>query len=160
MVHQIEQDKVYRHFIERTRLGEMHKFFLYSSVGLLWLSGLIWLLFHYFGVHQGDFGDLRSPIEPLVLKIHGGVAMMFLLVLGSLISNHIRRGWVLKRNRLSGVIISSTCAVLTISGWMLYYVGNEHVRDLTGVAHWIVGLAMPLLIWLHILAWKREQARA
>jgi hypothetical protein len=160
VAHKLEQDKVYRHFIERTRLGSLHKLFLYGSVGALWLSGLIWLLFHYFGRHQGDFGDMPLPIEPLMLKIHGAFAMAILLVLGALASAHIRRGWVLKRNRPSGVVITSACAALAISGWMLYYVANEQARNFVSAAHWIVGLALPLIIVLHILMWKWEQNRA
>jgi hypothetical protein len=157
--HKIEQDKVYKHFIERTRLGELHKIFLYGATGLLWLSGLVWVLFHYFGVHQGEFGEVRSPLEPWSLKIHGAAAMAFLLVLGSLISGHIRRGWALKRNRLSGVIVTSTCGVLILSGWILYYLATENVRNAVSLIHWIVGLLLPLLIYLHILAWRWEQKR-
>ena len=159
MVHKLEEDKVYRHFIERTRLGSLHKFFLYSATGLLWLTGLIWLLFHYYGHHQGDFGDMPTPIEPLMMKIHGAAAMGILLVVGALVSAHIRRGWALKRNRLSGVIITAVFALLMVSGWILYYVGGEQVRNVTSVLHWVVGLALPLIIVLHILMWRWEQNR-
>jgi len=159
MVHKLEQDKVYRHFIERTRLGGLHKFFLYGGVSLLWLTGLIWLLFHYFGVHQNDVGGTNSPIEPLMMKIHGAAAMGILLVIGALVSAHIRRGWALKRNRLSGVIITSTFGLLTVSGWALYYVGDERARNVVSIAHWVVGLALPLIVVFHILMWKWEQSR-
>ncbi len=141
--HKLEQDKVYKHFIERTRLGEWHKIFLYAATGLLWLSGLI--------------AKARPSWGPLSMKIHGAAAMGFTLVLGSLISVHIRRGWVLRRNRFSGVFLTSICALLIVTGWILYYQANETLRNAASLVHWTVGLGLPLLIYLHILAWRREQ---
>ncbi len=150
-MHKLENDKVYRHFIERSRLSGWKKFFLYGATAVLWLSGLIWVLFRFYGNN--------SYVEPLSMKVHGAAAMAFLLVLGSLISTHMRRGWVLKRNRVSGVIIASVCASLTITGWILYYLATENVRNAVSLIHWIVGLALPLIIYLHILAWRWEQNR-
>lgn len=157
--HLLEQDKIYKHFIERTRLGEWHKIFLYGATGILWLSGLVWVLFHYFGVRSGEFGEVRSPMESLSLKTHGAGAMAFMLVFGSLISVHIRRGWVLKRNRLSGFLLTTTCGLLVTTGWILYYLATERVRNVVSLFHWILGLGLPALIYLHILAWRWEQNR-
>ena len=157
--HKLEEDKVYKHFIERTRLGGVHKLSLYGSTAILWLSGLVWILFHFFGVHPGGFGEVRSPVEPISLKIHGAAAIIFISVLGSLISTHIRRGWALKRNRPSGVLITTICGFLVGSGWALYYLGSERARNAASLAHWILGLTLPVIIYLHILAWKWEQNR-
>jgi hypothetical protein len=159
VTHKHERE-VQRQFVERTRLGSVHKFFLYGSVGMLWLTGLIWILFHYFGRRQGDFGDMPMPIEPLMMKIHGAAAMLILLAVGAMSSAHIRRGWVLNRNRPSGALVTSVCAILLVTGWMLYYVASERSRDFVSAAHWIIGLALPLLIYVHILLWKWEQNRA
>jgi hypothetical protein len=155
-MHRLEQDKIYKHFIERTRLGAWHKLFLYGATGLLWLSGLTWILFHYFGIHPGEFGLERSPFENLSLKVHGAAAMGFMLVIGSLIPIHLRRGWVLKRNRLSGAILTLGCGVLILTGWALYYLAIEKVRNAVGLFHWILGLLLPLIILYHILAWRDE----
>jgi hypothetical protein len=157
-MHRLEQDKVYKHFIERTKLGELQKIFLYSATGLLWLSGLVWVLFHYFGGRQGDFGNVSS-VEPMSLKIHGAAAIFFTLVLGSLIPVHLRRSWVLKRNQPSGVFITTVCGVLIVTGWILYYLATERTRNAVSLIHWTIGLALPLIIYLHILAWKLEQKR-
>ena len=151
MVHKLEEDKVYRHFIERTRLGHWQKFFLYSSVALLWFSGAIWVGVHYLNV--------PAPLGPLMMKIHGAAAMAALLVLGALISAHIRRGWALRRNRLSGTLVTGAFGFLVATGWILYYVAGERLRDAVSVAHWALGLALPFVIYLHILMWKWEQNR-
>ncbi len=96
-------------------------------------------------------------MEPLAMRVHGAAAMFFLVVLGSLVSVHMRRGWVLKRNRFSGVIIASVCLAQPITGWILYYVASEQLRDVVSPLHWIIGLSLPLVIVLHILAWRWEQ---
>ena len=157
-MHRLEQDKIYKHFIERTRIGNLHRWILYLTTGVIWLSGLIWILFHYFGVHHTDAGEIHSSMEPLAMKIHGAAAMAFMIVIGSLIPVHVRRGLALKRNLFSGIFLIANCAVLIMTGWVLYYLGTEQIRNVVSLIHWILGLALPLLIYLHILAWKREQS--
>ena len=55
---------------------------------------------------------------------------------------------------------------LTLTGYLLYYVGAEATRELMSIAHWAVGLAVPLLTGLHVWrgrVWRRlkvAEARA
>src|SRR5512139_106729 len=65
------------------RLGPRHKKLLYAGFALLWLSGALWLAFHYFFRIEGEFGPKPHPLEawwlhPLEawwLRLHGLMAM-------------------------------------------------------------------------------------
>ena len=157
-MHRLVPNKVYRHFIERTRLGGLHKALLYGAVALLWLSGCAWLLFHDVLTAKGADAGI-SPMEPLAMKIHGAATMAFIAVFGSLVPMHLRRGWVLRLNRPSGVLITTACLLLMITGWALYYLAGESTRAVVSVVHWVLGLALPLVVVLHILAGRRKLRR-
>jgi hypothetical protein len=59
---------------------------------------------------------------------------------------------------------------LTITGYLLYYVGNETARSFLSIFHWGVGLGLPVLagwhiwrgrVWRHIkMSENRAQASA
>ena len=48
-------------------------------------------------------------------------------------------------------------AVLVASGWALYYLGVETLRDALSVAHWALGVAAGPLLLLHIVLGRREK---
>ncbi len=155
--HKVESDKLLRHFIERTKLGPRHRTALYVAVGAVWLTGLGWLLLRWFGGGTDAFGPVRHPWEPAVLKVHGAVAMAFMVVFGTLIPVHMKRSWALKRNRLSGVLLAGLCVFLIASGWGLYYLGEDGGRELVARLHWVLGLTLPAGICAHILIWRMRR---
>lgn len=53
------------------RLGRSRHWQLYIIGIGVWLSGGLWLLFHYFFVRQGDFGPVENPLTPWWLRLHG-----------------------------------------------------------------------------------------
>ena len=143
-------------FREKIRLAMPHRRSLYLVIFLLWFSGLLWLILRGFsGAPQP--GQACEQWSPVLMEIHGGVAFIFLWFLGSLLV-HMRRGLFLKRNRFSGLSMLSVVLFLTFTGWGLYYFGDENLRRLTSLAHWIVGLGLPFLLTLHIL-WGRKVLR-
>jgi hypothetical protein len=42
--------------------------------------------------------------------------------------------------------------LLTITGYLLYYAGDEDTRPLISAAHWILGLAVPAMLVWHIVS--------
>ena len=118
---------------------------------MLFLTGAAWLVAHTWLHVEGEFGDMPHPLERWSLQAHGAIAMLFLMALGSLIRGHIRAGWRAKRSRLSGATMVAASAALIVSGWCLYYVGNEEARALISQAHWLLGLAGPIIIGAHVL---------
>ena len=48
-------------------------------------------------------------------------AMAILIAFGSVLAVHVPTGWSLRRNLASGVGMLTSMALLTITGWLLYY---------------------------------------
>jgi hypothetical protein len=95
------------------------------------------------------------PAEPWLLKAHGAAAMVSLIVLGTLLIVHVKRGWQSKLNRGSGTGLLSVFGVLIVSGYALYYVGEERFRALASNIHLWVGLALPAVLIAHIVLGHR-----
>jgi hypothetical protein len=122
------------------------------------VSGALWLLFHYFLRVHGQFGEAPHPLESWWLRLHGAAAMLVLVVLGSLLPVHVRRGWHQRRNLLAGTILGAIGLLLIASGYALYYFGGEELRPWISAFHWVVGLsALPLLMW-HISRGRRASS--
>ena len=135
---------------DRIRLSRRHQAWIYSAFGVLFLSGAVWLVFHFFMHRQGEFGETTHPAEPWAMKVHGAAAMLVLVVLGTLLPGHVRRGWNLGKNRTSGGGLLILNGVLILSGYALYYFGGEGVRPVISAVHWIVGLLSPFAIAWHV----------
>jgi hypothetical protein len=139
------------------RLSPRHQRWFYSVAAVLFVSGVIWLQLHWLDIRNPD--ALPHPAEPWLMKVHGAAAMLLLVILGTLIPLHIRRGWYAKVNRQSGLGIIALFAFLILSGYGLYYVGDEHAREYTAYVHDILGLAAPLIIAWHVLAGRAANRR-
>src|SRR5215510_4702143 len=58
---------------------------LVYTIGLgLWITGAVWLLFHYFMVQNGPYGPSPHPLEFWSLAAHGAFAFASLWLLGLL----------------------------------------------------------------------------
>jgi hypothetical protein len=119
------------------------------SGAVLWLTGAAWLLLHYFGRVQGQFGPQANPLEPWLLRLHGLTMIAALLGVGSLLVVHIRKGWNYRTQRVLGVVLSSAVGLLILSGYLLYYVGDEDLRNWVSIVHWAIGLGAPIAFILH-----------
>jgi cytochrome bd-type quinol oxidase subunit 2 len=114
----------------------------YVVLGVLSLSGIVWMIVQTTTDNAGDFPALLS-------KIHGAAAMMALALLGYLVT-HIRKGWKAKKNRLSGATLLSVYLLLILSGYGLYYAGDENFRRFISHWHAWIGVAMVALLPIHI----------
>lgn len=121
------------------------------SGSVLWLSGAAWLLLHYYGQQPGEFGPEMNPLEPWMMKLHGLVLIPALLGIGGMLVAHIPNGWDYVHQRIAGVALCAVLFALSASGYMLYYVGDELVRDWTSMVHWIIGLVLPAVFLWHYL---------
>ena len=135
--------------LRKNVLKPLHKRMLYAVILLLWISGVVWLYLRYFVQIQGEYGPEAHPAQAMLLKLHGAVAMIFLIVFGSILY-HIRPGWKTKSQRPSGVSLLTTCIVLILTGWGLYYIGHEKIRYLSSAIHSILGFFLPVIIFLHV----------
>jgi len=121
--------------------------------GGLWLSGCYWLLLHYFFARPSDFGPVQHPWEPVVLRIHGWIAVAGVFLLGWITAQHVSDRWQQTIKRVSGVATASTAAVLALTGYALYYT-TDRLHDLAGAAHEVLGGAAILLALTH---WRRHR---
>ena len=115
----------------------------------LWLTGGLWLIFHYFLQGPGAIGLSTHPLEPWWLRLHGAFAFASLWVLGLLWGVHVGEGWALRRRRLSGMVLFGLLGLLAVTGYLLYYLGDEQAREVAGIVHWGVGLACPGVFVAH-----------
>ena len=139
------------------RLSAVHRRLTYLVCALLYITGALWLLFHYAVAAPDELGRARHPLESWSLRLHGAVAFGFLVALGSLLPRHIGEAWATRRNRSSGAIMLSAASLLVITGWGLYYVGGETLREWLSIGHWVIGLAAaPLLLFHVLLGWRQK----
>jgi cation transport ATPase len=136
------------------RLKRLQRYFLYAVLALLFLSGVTWAYWNYLGVSTGDF---EISAKAWAMKIHGAAAMAILVLIGMLLSAHVRFAWRARRNRANGSVFLSAFAVLTITGYGLYYAGGERLRAWTSWIHLAVGLALPVLLLIHIFLGRRTR---
>lgn len=124
-------------------------------VTALLVSGIGWIAADQWKV--GPDGEFWQRCIATSLMIHGGAAMVALLLLGALIESHMRRAWRVRRNRFTGTVMTLVNGFLVVSAFALYYNGSETLRPWISNAHIIGGLALPLLVILHILVGRRSR---
>lgn len=138
-------------FLSRARKGTVY------AVGLgLWLSGVLWLVYHYFKQQKTDFGPAPHPLEHWWLALHGLFAFASLWVLGMLWSAHIVGAWRTKRHRVSGGVVFGVLLTLITSGYLLYYLGSDEALSTVALVHWAIGVALPAPFLWHRLVKNRK----
>jgi peptidoglycan/LPS O-acetylase OafA/YrhL len=128
------------------RLSRPLKAAVHVSFGVLLLTGGGWML-----AQRHLDQEAWETIPRLLLKIHGGAAMAALLVLGAL-GTHVKRGWNAGKNRLTGALLIAVNAFLIASGYGLYYIGGEELREWLSRWHAWIGLGTFVLLPAHVIA--------
>ena len=126
----------------------------------LWLTGGGWLLLHFFGQQEGDFGPEMNPLEPWMMALHGLFVIPALLAIGATFVAHIPKGWARRRQRVPGIVLCGALAVLIASGYLLYYAGGEELRFWNSTVHWTLGLALPAACAWHCLGGLAARGKA
>src|SRR6202047_70927 len=127
------------------------EFFVYLIFGILLVTGVAWMVF------QARL-DEGNQVSSLMLKLHGGAAMVSLILLGALI-HHMRKGWKSRKNRTSGLSLLLVILFLVVPGYGLYYAGDEQLRSLISQWHGWIGLGLFLLLPAHVLIGRFSRRR-
>ena len=90
--------------------------------------------------------------------IHGGAAMVTLVLVGALIPIHILRAWASRRNRLTGTVMVTLNILLVTTAFGLYYAGSDTLRTWISDVHIAVGIAFPVLVVIHVWTGRRSSA--
>ena len=133
------------------RLPRWQEWSIYLGFGLLFSTGVIWLLLDWFVRVPGEFGPEHHPAQHWSIIIHGVAAYFFLATMGSLLPLHIILGWILGQHRWSGSALAGALLLLSLTALGLYYAGDDLSRSWTSIVHWSVGLLALVTILLHVL---------
>lgn len=137
------------------RLSPRRRWMVYCMFALLLVTGLAWLVVHFLD----DGSDAGALTLAWSMKLHGGAVMLTLLLLGMLWGPHIRNAWVRKRNRAAGAVVGAVVLVLILTGYALYYVNGQLVRQIAEYLHWFAGVTMCLALWAHIVVGRRKRKK-
>lgn len=138
------------------RIPRRVRVLIYVCGAGIWLSGGWWLILHFFGSTQGEFGPESNPLQPWALRVHGAFAFASIWLLGLLWGSHVSIAWPRPRRRVSGTALIALIIWLTLSGYLLYYVGDDFSRSALSIAHWGTGLALPVFYALHRLSRQKR----
>ena len=140
------------------RLKPSFRFAIYAAFAVLFLTGAGWLVADWQKDISSD--EIWQQSIAYLLMVHGGAAMVTLLLLGALIPVHILRAWRSRRNRVSGSTMAAFNAILIATAFGLYYLGSEALRPWMSWIHIAAGLSLALGLPIHIYLGRRTTARA
>jgi len=128
------------------RLALSLRYSLYAATTVVFASGALWLAVRYLPALR----PLGNGPAVAALRVHGGAAMVLLVLIGSAVSLHVPAGWRERKNLATGILLGSALILLTATGYCLYYLGDEAARAFSSVSHWLLGLALPAALACHI----------
>jgi hypothetical protein len=135
------------------RLKPSFRFAIYAAFAVLLLTGVGWLLADWQKDISGD--EFWQQSVAYLLMVHGGTAMVTLLLLGALIPVHIMRAWRSRKNRASGSAMATFNAILIATAFGLYYLGSETLRPWMSWIHIAAGFSLSLWLPVHIFLGRR-----
>jgi hypothetical protein len=138
------------------RLNSRFRYAVYAAIAVLFLSGVGWFAADW--QKEGANGETWQQIAVYLLMLHGGGAMVTLLLLGALIPVHLLRSWRRGKNLVMGSVMVALNAVLIATAFGLYYLGSEAVRPWMSWVHLVIGALLPGLLALHIVLGRRQRA--
>ncbi|MES5484601.1 hypothetical protein QMZ05_17745 [Bradyrhizobium sp. INPA03-11B] len=136
------------------RLKRSFRYAMYAAFAALLLTGAGWLVADWQKNIAGD--EIWQQVAANLLMVHGGVAMLTLLLLGALVPVHLLRAWRTRKNRISGSIMAAFNAALIVTAFGLYYLGSEVVRPWMSWIHLSAGLTLSMMFPLHVWLGRRE----
>jgi hypothetical protein len=150
-----------REALERGQLSRMQHVLVIASTLAVALPGFaLWWMRYFMEASGGDFSLYRHPSEPWWLAFHVLAAPLFLFALGHVFLNHARRHWEARLHRGSGALLLAAAAVMTWSGYALYFAGGEGMRAFCVDAHLASGAVFSLALVWHVAAGKRAKRMA
>jgi hypothetical protein len=136
------------------------RYVVYAAFGLLWCSGCFWLVLDRFYASRGPFGATPHPWEPAVLLLHGIAAIAVTYLLGWVAARHAVEAWQRNTRRVSGGFLAGMLAVLSLSGFALYYLSDDRWQHATAILHELVGLALIVSAVQHVSISRRRDMRS
>jgi hypothetical protein len=135
------------------RPSRRRRYVIYGAGLGLWLTGAVWLIFHYFVIREGKFGEpLTNPEEEWLIFADAAFSFAAVWLFGLLWDIHVVRAWKTRWRRRSGGTLFGVVAWLTVSGLLLYHVVADTPRYWLSLLHWTIGLATLAVFLVHLLS--------
>ena len=100
------------------------------------------------------------PMEPAILLIHGVIAILAMYVFGWITAHHILRWWPARLRRLSGGTLGAFLGVLTVSGFVLFFVSVDEWQHVAARIHDVLGLCVTVFAIQHwFFVRRRDKVR-
>jgi len=141
------------------KLSRRHERWTYAILGLVYLSGVAWMVLRYGVIGDRPIEDGWRIAQAWLLRGHGAAAMLALVAAGSMLAAHVPSGWKLRRSVASGIGMLATLGVLAVTGWLLYYASGEAARAWSSWIHMALGAAGPLALVWHLVARRIASTR-
>jgi hypothetical protein len=136
------------------RLDPYFRLALYGVIAILFITGIAWILADR--MKEAENGDAWQTSAAWLLTVHGGAAMVTLMLLGALAPLHVLRALRNGRNRLLGIGMLMLNGTLIATAFGLYYAGSDVLRSWVSDVHIAAGLAFPCLLLIHVVAGRRS----
>lgn len=133
------------------RIDPQFRWAIYIAFAVLFLTGAVWLVAD--ALKESD--EIWQQSAANLLMVHGGAAMLALMLLGALVPLHLRRAWRARKNRITGTVMATFNVVLIVTAFGLYYAGSDVVRPWISRLHYGLGLALPVLFLVHVVCGRR-----
>jgi hypothetical protein len=130
---------------------------IYVAYAVLVLTGAGWLIADW-GKDAAN-AELWQEVAASLVMLHGGSAMLTLLLLGALVPLHVQRAWRGRKNRTTGATMVTFNVLLVVTAFGLYYAGSDVVRLWISDAHIAIGMILPELFVIHVLLGRRSARR-
>jgi len=127
---------------------------IYAAFSILFITGVGWLVSDQ--MKDAVSGESWQATAAYMLMVHGGAAMATLMLLGALVPLHLRHGWRMRRNRITGTLMAACNAALILTAFGLYYFGSDTLRSWTSDVHIGAGLFVPALFCIHVFVGRRS----
>ena len=138
------------------RIDPQFRWAIYAVFGVLFVTGAVWLVADALKESEEFWQQTAANL----LMVHGGAAMVTLMLLGALVPVHLRRAWRGRTNRVTGTVMATFNAVLIVTAFGLYYSGSDVVRLWISRGHYGLGLVLPVLFLVHVVWGRRATAEA
>lgn len=132
----------------------------YAITGVLALTGIGWLVLAYLAAPPGEPGPAPHPWNGALLTIHGIAAYAALTAYALVGHAHLRIGWRNPALRPMATALVTSLLVLAATGLGLYYAAGDEARAWSRWTHVAAGMAMPVVLALHIRNGRRAARRA
>lgn len=131
------------------KLSRADRWLLYVTFGLLWVTGIGWLILDTWFAVPGEFGLTPHAWTAPMLLVHGVFAVPTIGLIGWIAARHSVPQWKARQRRNSGGLFAATLSVLSVSGFALFFLINEAGQRATARLHEWIGVLFTLFVLEH-----------